>query len=178
LSDGISPACIRPRTFRANKPWSHLAGARERGRVDEESWRIRRNGTQYWANNVIATLPVAEGRPRVFYIVSQDLTQRRYAENLADTTQRMHEFIAMLAHELRNPLAPIRNAVAIMARCGPDAALSETMRQTIDRQSQNLTRIVNELLDVNRVARGQLTIEKQLIDCATWWRWRSRPAGL
>jgi CheY-like chemotaxis protein len=76
----------------------------------------------------------------------------------------MHEFIAMLAHELRNPLAPIRNAVALMGRRSVADPLVESMRQTIDRQSLNLTRVVDELLDVNRVARGQLVIERQPID--------------
>ena len=149
---------------RANKPWKQLQMARERGRVYEESWRMRDDGTQYWANSVIARLPLQEGAERSFYMVMQDLSQRRYAETLADTAQRMHEFIAMLAHELRNPLAPIRNAVALMARLGAGDPLAESMRQTIDRQSINLTRIVDELLDVNRIARGQLTVEKQAID--------------
>jgi CheY-like chemotaxis protein/two-component sensor histidine kinase len=76
----------------------------------------------------------------------------------------MHEFIAMLAHELRNPLAPIRNAVALMGRRGIADPLLEAMRQTIDRQSIVLTRIVDELLDVNRVSHGQLTMEKEHID--------------
>ena len=102
--------------MRANKPWRQLVVARDRGRVNDESWRIRNDGTQYWANNVIAALPETERRRRAYYMVTQDLTQRRHAETLADTAQRMHEFIAMLAHELRNPLAPIRNAVALMAR--------------------------------------------------------------
>ena len=153
-----------PEDIRANKPWRQLAAARERGRVNEESWRIRSDGTQYWANNVIAALPESESRRRTYYMVTQDLSQRRHAETLADTAQRMHEFIAMLAHELRNPLAPIRNAVALMARREMKDPLVEAMRQTIDRQSQNLTRIVDELLDVNRVARGQFTIERQAID--------------
>ena len=153
-----------PEDIRANKPWRQLATARERGRVNEESWRIRSDGTQYWANNVIAALPEADTRRRAYYMVTQDLSHRRHAETLADTAQRMHEFIAMLAHELRNPLAPIRNAVALMARREMKDPLVEAMRQTIDRQSQNLTRIVDELLDVNRVARGQFTIERQSID--------------
>jgi PAS domain S-box-containing protein len=153
-----------PEDIRANKPWRQLATARERGRVNDESWRIRSDGTQYWANNVIAALPESESRRRTYYMVTQDLSQRRHAETLADTAQRMHEFIAMLAHELRNPLAPIRNAVALMARREVKDPLVEAMRQTIDRQSQNLTRIVDELLDVNRVARGQFTIERQAID--------------
>ena len=54
-SAGISRASIRPKTSRANKPWRQLAAARERGRVNDEAWRIRKDGTQYWANNVIAT---------------------------------------------------------------------------------------------------------------------------
>ena len=150
--------------IRANKPWEQLASARDHGRVNDESWRIRSDGTQYWANNVIAALPETETRRRTFYMVTQDLSQRRHAETLADTAQRMHEFIAMLAHELRNPLAPIRNAVALMARRKSEDPLIEAMRQTIDRQSQNLTRIVDDLLDVNRVARGQFIIDKQSID--------------
>ncbi len=149
---------------RANKPWRQLTQARERGRINEESWRIRNDGTQYWANNVIATLPAVEAQRVSYYLVTQDLSHRRYAENLADTSQRMHEFIAMLAHELRNPLAPIRNAVALMGRRGLEDPLIESMRQTIDRQSLNLTRIVDELLDVNRVARGQFVINQQAID--------------
>ncbi len=153
-----------PEEIRANKPWKQLQAARERGRVYDESWRMRQDGTQYWANNVIARLPTRDGHANTFYMVIQDLTQRRHAETLADTAQRMHEFIAMLAHELRNPLAPIRNAVALMGRRGVADPLMESMRQTIDRQSLSLTRIVDELLDVNRVARGQLTIEKQAID--------------
>jgi len=153
-----------PEDIQANKPWRQLAMARERGRVNDESWRLRSDGTQYWANNVIATLPATDVRKRAFYMVTQDLSQRRNAETLAETARRMHEFIAMLAHELRNPLAPIRNAVALMERRKITDPLVESMRQTIDRQSQNLTRIVDELLDVNRVARGQFVIEKQTLD--------------
>jgi PAS domain S-box-containing protein len=153
-----------PEDIRANKPWKQLQMARERGRVYDESWRMRADGRQYWASNVIARMPAIESRTDVFYMVTQDLTQRRHAENMADTAQRMHEFIAMLAHELRNPLAPIRNAVALMRRREVADPLIEAMRQTIDRQSLNLTRIVDELLDVNRVARGQLVVEKQYID--------------
>ena len=153
-----------PEDVSAGKPWHQLSLARERTRVNEESWRIRSDGTQYWAHNVIATLPEADHSRVAYYLVTQDLSHRRYAENLADTAQRMHEFIAMLAHELRNPLAPIRNAVALMGRRGLTDPLIEAMRQTIDRQSMNLTRIVDELLDVNRVARGQFVIDRQSID--------------
>jgi PAS domain S-box-containing protein len=149
----------------ANKPWADLATAREKGRLQDEGWRVRKDGTLFWASTVITVLRDGEGNPYGFAKVTQDLTQRRHAEALADTAQRMHEFIAMLAHELRNPLAPIRNAVALMGRKGglSDPTL-ESMRQTIDRQSVLLTRLLDELLDVNRIARGQFAIEREPVD--------------
>jgi PAS domain S-box-containing protein len=153
-----------PEDIGDHKPWRQMIAAREQGRVSEEGWRLRKDGTQFWANSVIGRLPGVEGGRETFYIVTQDLTQRRHAESLADTAQKMHEFIAMLAHELRNPLAPIRNAVMLMERRKIDDPMVESMRQTIERQSAHLVRIIDELLDVNRVARGQFTVEKTTID--------------
>jgi PAS domain S-box-containing protein len=148
----------------ANKPWEDLSVARVAGRISTEAWRVRKDGALFWANTVVTALRDQDGRLYGFAKVTQDLTQRRHAEALADTTQRMHEFIAMLAHELRNPLAPIRNAVALMGRKGLNDPTLESMRQTIDRQSMQLTRLLDELLDVNRIARGRFTIERELID--------------
>ena len=150
----------------ANKPWQQLTLARDTARATDEGWRVRRDGMLFWAGTVITALTDAEGRHYGYASVTQDLTQRRHAETLADTTQRMHEFIAMLAHELRNPLAPIRNAVALMGRKGLKDPTLESMRQTIDRQSLHLTRLLDELLDVNRIARGRFSIEKVPVDLA------------
>jgi hypothetical protein len=148
----------------ANLPWEHLRIAREQGRATDEGWRLRKDGTQFWASTVFTALHDTDGRPYGFATVTQDLTQRRHAEALADTAQRMHEFIAMLAHELRNPLAPIRNAVALMERKGLRDPTLESMRQTIDRQSMLMTRLLDELLDVNRIARGQFSIAREPVD--------------
>src|SRR5262245_2480919 len=83
--DIIGRHCSRlytPEDVRAGKPWRQLILARERGRVNEESWRIHNDGTQFWANNVIAELPgVDESTGAAYYLVTQDLSQRRYAEN-------------------------------------------------------------------------------------------------
>ncbi len=171
--NGFSPAEIVGRHFsrlypheeiQANKPWQDLIEAGKRGRTVSEGWRVRRDGTRYWSNNVIAALRETDDATRSYYMVTQDLTQRRHAESLAEAAHRTNEFIAMLAHELRNPLAPIRNAVALMGRKGLGDPVLESMRQTIDRQSVQLTRIVDELLDVNRVARGRFSVERVPID--------------
>ena len=73
---------------------------------------------------------------------------------------RQDEFLAMLAHELRNPLAPISNAVALLARpeCSPD--MLPRVRGMIDRQVQHLVRLVDQLLDVSRVTQGRIVLQK------------------
>jgi PAS domain S-box-containing protein len=147
-----------------NKPWAQLSAARSSGRLTDEGWRLRKDGTLFWAATVITALKDQDNNAYGFAHVVQDLTSRRHSEALADTAKRMHEFIAMLAHELRNPLAPIRNAVALMGRKGLRDPALESMRQTIDRQSVLLTRLLDELLDVNRIARGQFSIQHELID--------------
>src|ERR1700733_11737460 len=148
----------------ANEPWKHLEEARRQGRIANEGWRVRKDGSLFWASTVITALHDRDGHLYGFAKVTQDLTQRRHAEALADTTQRMHEFIAMLAHELRNPLAPIRNAVALMGRKGLNDPALEAMRKTIERQSLQLARLLDELLDVNRIARCDLTINREPVD--------------
>ena len=150
--------------IQANEPWEHLQEARRDGRAASEGWRVRKDGSLFWASTVITALHDQDGRLYGFAKVTQDLTQRRHAEALADTAQSMHEFIAMLAHELRNPLAPIRNAVALMGRKGLNDPALESMRLTIERQSVQLTRLLDELLDVNRIARGSLTIASEPMD--------------
>jgi PAS domain S-box-containing protein len=147
-----------------NKPWRDLSYAREHGRVRDEGWRVRKDRSLFWAGTVVTALRQSDGTPYGFAKVTQDLTDRRHAESLADTAEHMHEFIAMLAHELRNPLAPIRNAVALMGLKGLKDPVLESMRQTIDRQSAHLTRLLDELLDVNRVARGNFCIDQKPID--------------
>jgi PAS domain S-box-containing protein len=150
----------------AGKPWSELAIAREQGRAQDEGWRIRKDGTRFWARVVVTALHDSEGRLRGFAKVTQDLTQRRHSESLENAAKQVTEFIAVLAHELRNPLAPIRNAVTLLKDTLPGDPDYEVMRQAIDRQSAQLSRIVDDLLDIGRVTRGTFTIEQARIDLA------------
>ena len=148
----------------ADLPWRDLSEARRTGRVESEGWRVRQDGSVYWAKLIITSLTDDQGQFYGFAHLVQDLTQQRHAEQLQNVASRMNEFIAILAHELRNPLAPIRNAVTLMGRKGLADPVLESMRRTIERQSSQLERILNELLDVSRIARGQLTLETQPLD--------------
>jgi PAS domain S-box-containing protein len=142
----------------SGQPWAELAVAREHGRAEDEGWRIRKDGSRFWARVVVTALHNADGRLRGFAKVTQDLTQRRHAEALEEAAGKITNFIAVLAHELRNPLAPIRNAVQLLEHLSPGDRQYEGVRQIIDRQSSQLSRIVDDLLDVNRITRGTLQI--------------------
>ncbi|HYC47461.1 MAG TPA: ATP-binding protein [Burkholderiales bacterium] len=94
----------------------------------------------------------------------QALRQSRLALEEAD--RRKDEFLATLAHELRNPLAPICNSLEVMKRAGDDATLSERCRSTIERQVAQLVRLVDDLLDVSRITSNRLELRKERVELA------------
>jgi PAS domain S-box-containing protein len=93
-----------------------------------------------------------------------DVTESvRMEHALREADQRKDEFLATLAHELRNPLAPIRMAVEMLKLKGPQDATVNTCRDIIDRQLGDLTRLVDDLLEVSRITRGKLELRKDLV---------------
>jgi len=96
------------------------------------------------------------------------LAERQQIENaLKMADRRKNEFLAMLGHELRNPLAPIKNAAQIMKRLNVSDPKLRMLQQIIDRQTGHLARLVDDLLDISRIEQGKITIRKELIDLAT-----------
>jgi len=150
----------------AGRPWEELARARREGRAEDEGWRVRKDGKRFWARVVLSALYDAEGRLRGFAKVTQDLSGRRQIQDLEKAARNVNEFIATLAHQLRNPLAPIRSAVEVMARMAGDDPNHETLRATIERQSAQLARIVDDLIDIARLTRGTLRIERAPVELA------------
>jgi signal transduction histidine kinase/ActR/RegA family two-component response regulator len=96
----------------------------------------------------------------------QYVTRGHLAE-LQEADRRKNEFLAMLAHELRNPLAPIRNAMQILNLRGSDEAGSRWAREVVERQVTHLTRLVDDLLDVSRITRGSVTLKTERVQIAT-----------
>lgn len=93
-----------------------------------------------------------------------ELVERHQAESeLADERRRKDEFLAMLAHELRNPLAPLRNMVEVQKKAEGDWALTRQARDVMERQVLQLVRLVDDLLDVNRINRGRLELRLELL---------------
>jgi PAS domain S-box-containing protein len=85
-------------------------------------------------------------------------------ESLQETARRKDEFLGMLSHELRNPLAPIRNSVYILERADPTGEPAARARAVIQRQTEHLTHLVDDLLDVTRIARGKIELRRQRVD--------------
>jgi PAS domain S-box-containing protein len=158
--------CFTPDEVNAGRPWNLLAIARDSGRAEDEGWRQRKDGSRFWAKAVITAMYDGAGRVRGFAKVTQDLTQQRQAEVLEANAQRLQDFIAVLAHELRNPLAPIRNAATLLKMFRPGQPGYDDLCEAIERQSAQLAHIVDDLLDVSRITRGTLAIKRRPINLA------------
>ncbi len=105
------------------------------------------------------------GQPydRVLFSVI-DISSRKRAEDLLkEADQRKDQFLATLAHELRNPLAPVRNSLEIMKRAGGDAGLLQRARETMDRQVAQMERLIDDLLDISRITHNALQLRVQRV---------------
>jgi signal transduction histidine kinase len=124
---------------------------------------MRQDGTRFWGKTVVTAVYGRGGEPLGFAVVTQDLSQQRRLEDLEQSSRRLNDFIALLAHELRNPLAPIRNAVTLMQLDKSVPPSVAKVRDIIDRQVAQLTRLVDDLLDVSRLTTGKITLRPERV---------------
>jgi PAS domain S-box-containing protein len=127
---------------------------------------IGRDGTERPVDDSGAPIRGPDGHVEGVVLVFRDVTERRRVEaRLAEEARRKDEFLAMLAHELRNPLAAISNAVQLLVR--PDAdEFHPWAREVTGRQVRQLTRLVDDLLDVSRISLGKVQLRPQVVDLA------------
>jgi two-component system, sensor histidine kinase len=93
--------------------------------------------------------------------------ERLFAEEaLREADRRKDKFLARLAHELRNPLAPLKTGLEFLRLQGADPAIGEHARGMMERQLDHLVRLVDDLLDVSRISRGTITLQRELLDLA------------
>ncbi len=110
-------------------------------------------------------IPGPDGEPALIGGMAIDITDRvRAEEALREADRRKDEFLATLAHELRNPLAPIRNALEIMRLAGGDAEALERSRAVMERQVGQMVRLIDDLLDVSRITRGKVALRRERTD--------------
>jgi len=145
---------------RAGKPQWELAVASSEGRIEDEGWRVRKDGTQFWANVVITALRDSTGELRGFGKVTRDLTERMQGE------QARARFIANAAHELRTPLSVLLGMVSFLRTLedAPDhQALGEYL-EVLHRQSTRMHALVNNLLDLTALEQKSARISMDRID--------------
>ncbi|MCA1812508.1 MAG: PAS domain S-box protein [Halobacteriales archaeon] len=168
-----------PEDVHARKPERELRDVREAGRIEDESWRVRKDGTQFWANTVVTALRDAKGDLRGFTKVTRDLTERRRAEEqrvasmealkelerLKEIDRFKTQFINMAAHELNTPLTPIKLQVDLLRQgTGELTPQQQKSLDILDRNIQRLTQLVQDVLEVARLQAGRLGIDRRPMD--------------
>ena len=125
------------------------------------------DGNLRWLTGKGEIIRDGSGRPVRMLGVNYDITQRKQDEEaLKEADHRKDKFLATLAHELRNPLAPIRNALQVMRLAGSDRDLMEQARSMMDRQLDQMVRLIDDLLDVSRISTGKLALRKERVELA------------
>jgi two-component system CheB/CheR fusion protein len=145
------------------------------GTYEDEYRVVRPDGGERWISaRGRARFALVGGvrRPVRFSGTTLDVTERKRADAaLRESDQHKSEFLALLSHELRNPLAPIRNGIALLERVPPGSEQAARARAVIERQTAHLVRLVDDLLDVTRIGRGKVVLHAQRLDGREVVRW-------
>jgi PAS domain S-box-containing protein len=155
-----------PQAIAQDRPAWELRTALQNGTVEDEGWRVRKDGTYFWASVVITALLDAEGTHRGFTKIVRDITERRNIESLLEAERQRNEFLAVLAHELRNPLAPIRSSLYILAKAAKNEEAAQRAHAVAERQLRHMDELLSDMLDLGPIARGRTAIEVQPMDLA------------
>jgi PAS domain S-box-containing protein len=152
-------------------PEHELEVARREGRFEEEGWRVRKDGTQFWANVVITALLDDDGELRGFGKVTRDMTERRLAaqaeseaREAAERASRVKsEFLSGMSHELRTPLNAVLGFAEVLALDDLSAQQRDAVDQ-IAKAGQLLLGLVDELLDISRIEADRMTVSLEPVN--------------
>ncbi len=141
----------------------------------EIRFRHFRTGSAIWMLYSAFAITDSDGRHIGLATVSRNISERRQLEDnlrqlaadLSETNRRKDEFLATLAHELRNPLAPLRNGLQILKLAGNTGQTLEVARGMMERQLGQMVRLVDDLLDVSRITRGKVELKRERVDLRT-----------
>jgi signal transduction histidine kinase/CheY-like chemotaxis protein len=142
--------------------------------VSEHRFRERLDAGWRWLRVHGRIAHDAQGRPRTMLGLALDITAQKEAsvriegllDDLREADRRKDAFLATLAHELRNPLAPLRNALEIQRLAGNDPARARSAQTIMDRQLRQMVRLLDDLLDVSRITRNRLELRREAVELA------------
>ena len=147
------------------------AKAGNEGAIVQKQYR-RKDGSLLWANSSVSAMRGPAGEFEGIVAIVVDITQSRLAEqslrrlaaDLAEADQRKSEFLATLAHELRNPLAPISSGLSLLRLGGDNSASVAKVRAMMERQVAQMVRLIDDLLDVARISVGKIHLMKSFVE--------------
>jgi PAS domain S-box-containing protein len=129
---------------------------------------VRRDGETIWVKLSVSLARESDTPRRCAVAVIEDITERKHAEeDLREADRRKDEFLATLAHELRNPLAPIRNSLHIFRLAGVQDPTVGRVTEMMERQVAHMVRMVDDLLEVSRISRGKIELRKERVELAS-----------
>ena len=129
---------------------------------------LRRDGASIWVKLAASLSRAVDGRGAHAVVALEDVTEARHAaEDLREADRRKDEFLAILAHELRNPLAPIRNSLHIFRLAGVQDPAVARVTEMMERQVAHMVRMVDDLLEVSRISRGKIELRKERVELAS-----------
>jgi PAS domain S-box-containing protein len=161
-----------PEDMAAGLPQRLLEAAARDGRVENEGWRVRRDGSRFWADVVITALRDSGGRLQGFAKVTRDLTERKRAEEdrlslvqAQEAIRLRDEFLSIASHELRTPLTSLQLQLqSIRQRLGATEVPLAQRLERATRSTERLAGLIDALLDVSRISSGTLSLNLQVID--------------
>ncbi len=146
-------------------PEEELEQAAQYGSASNDRWMKRKDGSHFWASGITSALYDPQGEHIGYTKVMRDLTLAKEAEDaLKQADRRKDEFLATLAHELRNPLAPIRTSLNVLHDRGNKDPTTTTIYEMLERQVNHLVRLVDDLLEVSRITRGKIELRQEEVD--------------
>lgn len=149
-----------PESLSIGLPASLLREALQKGRAEDEGWRVRKDGTRFWGNVIITALYGEKNELRGYAKITRDLTDKRQSEALREAGKRKDVFLATLAHELRNPLAPLLTAVDMLQRVPENQQMVTQLADILQTQVGQMSHLIDDLLDMARITSGKIVLQK------------------
>lgn len=174
LGRDVRPLIFTPEAHAAGEVEAEFDKAGKNGSASDDRWMKRKDDSQFWASGITTSIRDRSGKLVGYRKVMRDMTEQkqnsdelsRLAAGLSEESRRKNEFLATLAHELRNPLSPIKSAVQLMSMMNISQEIDE-LRVIMDRQVNQLVGLLDDLMDVSRIGRGKIDLKKQVLEIRT-----------
>jgi PAS domain S-box-containing protein len=170
IGQDIRQLIFTPEAVELGIPEAEFEMAAKEGSASDDRWMMRKCGKRFWASGITSAV---KHKDEVigFSKVMRDLTEQKrnedemaeLASKLSESNRRKNEFLATLAHELRNPLAPVKNAIELMGMSELSKENQE-LRMIAARQVEQMIRLIDDLLDVSRIEHGKISLQRKVVD--------------